>query len=558
MLLVSLGVVSLLMVLGFALWPWVRGWLPQSQLIEAWASYFVVDLRIGQWGPIATLLLVAVIELVWALNLGRKSDSFERQWERLDRLHLKEVEVLNQEIELLKGEGRSIRAELELCEDLVWEDRTRLLGQLWDLQRMVARPSRSSDYGQRGVGPPILHSAEVAPDAMQLSPDVRGEWRQIIAQLERIEMITSMAARRGQSAVEAQQHADELLHLAGACYQLGQYERALGHYNRAIELVPSEGRALVSRAVVNYELGRYQAALRDLEHALKVEENPWAYLYRGLTQERLSERRRALEAYSRAIRLDADFVEAYYQRGLLYASMNEPDRALQDQSRVLELDPEHARAYAARGIARAELGEIQWALNDLDRGCQLAPQLPEVFYNRGLVRAEVEMMEEALSDLHRALELDPSFVAAYMTLGDVYFAVGEHWRAIDNYDRVLELHPQDVMAYDARGQARAAVREFEGAIADYSKALELDAGRPETLANRGAAYEKLGEFEQAILDLDRAVALDPGLAIAYYVRGLAYGSKGEYDKASRDLDRAVELDPSLNNKKRGLAGTTSV
>lgn len=554
-LLAVLGSVGLLVILGFVFSPWVSGWLPQSKVVEAWISYFVVDLRIGQWGPVVILLVVAGIELIWALNLGRKSDSFERQWDRLERLHQREIEVLDQEIGLLKDERRALGAELELCGDILREDRTRLWGQLEDLQRVMARTSLSHEDGWHGLGPAILRSKAIAVPALQLPPDMRGELRQIIAQLERIETIASVSGRKSQSAVQMQQHTDELLRLAGACYQLGQYERALGHYNRALERGPSDVQALINRAVVNCDLGNYQAALRDLERALKAEESSWAYLYRGLIQERLGEPKRALENYSRAIRLDPQFVEAYYLRGLLFAKTEEYDKAFQDQSRVLEFDTENARAYTARGVVRAALGENEWALKDLDKGCTLAPRSSEAFYHRGLVRARLEMPSDAVSDLRFALELDPQLDAAYLALGDVYAATGDHWQAIDNYDRAIELDPQSGTAYYARGQARVALREFERAIADYSRVLELDAGRAEILASRGEAYEKLGEFEQAILDLDRALALDPGLASAYYLRGLAYGSKGEYDKASRDLDKAVELDPSLNNKRRGLAGT---
>ena len=79
-LLVVLAIIVALIVLAVLFWPWLSTWLPQSQLMEAWISYLVVDLNIGRWGPVATLLLVAVIELVWALNLGRRSDAFARRF----------------------------------------------------------------------------------------------------------------------------------------------------------------------------------------------------------------------------------------------------------------------------------------------------------------------------------------------------------------------------------------------------------------------------------------------------------------------------------------------
>ena len=555
-LLVGLSGLALIVLGVVVFWPWISSWLPQSQLLEAWITYLVVDLNIGRWGPVATLLLVALIELVWALNLGRKSESVERQWKRLDRTHAKEVEILNQEIALMKDERVALMAELDLREDLIREERARLWTQFEELQRET-EPFLLGEGNREHAGYAVLRSKSIMPGCPELPTDVRGEWLRVISQLERIEMVTSVTVRTNHAAPQQLQHTDELLRLGGACHGLGQYERALAHYNKAIELMPNNHEALINRAVVNLDLGRNRAALQDLGRALKLGENGWAYFYRGLIQEHLGEERRAQENYTRSIRIEPSLAEAYYRRGLAHFGAQEFDKAFQDESRVLELDGEHVMAHVVRGRARAALGDSHWALSDLERGCALGGRLPDPFYHRGLVRYELAMYDEALADFTRAVELDSALAAAYMARGQTYAAVGDHRQAIVDYDRTLELEPKKLMAYSARGQARAALGEFELAVEDYDEALELEPDHAVSLANRGAAYEKLGRYEQAIGDLDRALVLDPSLAPAYHARALAYGSQGEYDKASRDLDRAAELDPAFNDREENLLGVTS-
>lgn len=543
-----LGLILVVVILAVIFWPWVSTWLPHPRLVEAWIDYLVVDLDIGRWGPVATLLLVGVIELVWALNLGRRSGAVERQTKRLERVHSRETEVLNQEIGLLKEERRSLRAELELRDDLIREEKARLWTQFEDLQRASGLMQWHGSEA-REAGAPILQSHHITPDVPEPAPDVRSAWRQIISQLERIEMINSVTVRRSQTALQAQQRIDELMRLGGACYYLGQYERALVHYNKAAETAPGDPVALTNRAVVNLELSRYQPALQDLDRALKANESPWAYLYRGLIREQQGESKRAQDDYTRAIRMSDDFQPALYRRGLLYAEMGEDDKAFQDQNRVLEKNERHVGALAARGRARAALGDSQWALNDLDQACALAPKSALAFFYRGQVRHQLGLFEEALADFDRAVELDAALAPAYMARGDTHAAMGDHAQAIADYGQAIELQSKNARAYYARGLVRAAMREHRRAIEDYDRALELDPALAVALANRGAAYEKVGEYQQAIEDLDRAIALEPTLAIAYYNRGLAYGSMGEYDRASRDLNRAVELDPSLGNEQ---------
>ncbi|HFD39060.1 MAG TPA: tetratricopeptide repeat protein, partial [Anaerolineae bacterium] len=357
-LLAILVVVVALTALAVYFWPVIAPWLPHPLLLKAWVHFLTVDLDIGRWGPIAVLLLVAVIELIWALNLGRRSGAVERQMNRLERLHAREIEVLNQEIALLKDERRALRSELELREGLIREEKTRLWAKFEELQRASG----------------LSMGKLLTLDTPRPSPEVRSDWRQSISQLERIEMVSSVTARRGQSALQLQQHADELVRLGNACFYLEQYERALTHYSAAISLTPNDPEALINHAVVNHVLGRHQAALQDLGAALKLEEHPWAYLYRGLVRESLGEDKRALEDYGRALRLDPEFAEAYYRRGLLHAKAGDYEKAIEDQNQALVFAPDHAGAYTARGAARAAMGDSQWALNDLDKGCMLAPE----------------------------------------------------------------------------------------------------------------------------------------------------------------------------------------
>jgi tetratricopeptide (TPR) repeat protein len=539
-------VVAVLTAIGLAVAyvPWLRSWLPHPRLIEAWFNYLVFDLDIRRWGPIAILLLIALIELLWAISLGRKSGSFERQWKRLERVHARELEASNQRIALLKEEKQLLRAELELHQDLIREERARLWSEFDDLQRSSALVVDGRGRPQE-PGDALLHSRLVTSKGPQLPPALSSEWRQIIAQLERIEVVESVTNRASQNMVEVPQRIEELMRLGTACYYLGQYERALAHYNKAVDLAPDDPQLLTNRAVVNQALGRSQPALRDLDRALSLHENAWASLYRGLVRQQQGDPKRALEDLTRAIELKPGFAEAHYRRGLLYGELGEYDSALEDQNRVLALEPEHAGALTARGVARAARGEAEPALEDLDEGCRLAPESHQAYFQRGLVRQWLGLHSEALVDFGRVIDLGSDSGPVYLARGESYAAVGKHWQAVSDYSRAIELQPKNPAAYHARAMARAEMHEYQQAIEDFGRALELDPTLAAALANRGAAHEKLGEYERAIQDLNRALALVPDLAFAYYTRGLAYGSMGDYDKASRDLNRAGELDPTL-------------
>ena len=530
-------VLAVLLVLGIVAaltWSWWSRLLPSSDYVKAWINHLTVTLEIGGWGPVVVLSIVAVVELLMAFGLQRRSGAFERHLDRLDRLHTNEVKNLEGLIALSKEEQHAFQAELELRDDLIREERD----ELW---------VRLDQLRQEDAWPDLRRITPAVPD---LSPHLRGEMRQILAKLERIETVTSASVRRGQNTDQIRQRADEMARMAGFSYYLGQNERALTHYNKAISLAAGDSEAVIGRAVVSCALGQHQAALQDLERALKLGEEPRIYLYRGLCREHLGEDKRAMEDYARTIRLDPSYVEAYYRRGLLYARQGDYAKALQDQNKVLELDSRHAGAYIARGVARVAHGDPPGALADLDRACVLTPQRYEAFYQRGLARRQVDMVGEALVDLSQAIELAPTFAPAYAARGEIYLMIDNQALAIADYDRAVELQPQSAPIYSARGMARAAGRDYLEAIEDFNRALEIDPALAVALAHRGAAYEKLGDNAQAIRDLDRSLVLDPDLAFAYYSRGMAYGNRGDYDRAGHDLNKAMELDPSLGKDQK--------
>ena len=80
------------------------------------------------------------------------------------------------------------------------------------------------------------------------------------------------------------------------------------------------------------------------------------------------EYRRAVADFTRAVRLDPDFVQAFYDRGLLlWRELADGEGAERDLTRVIELDPGRAEAWFNRALARQVMGDVAGALADFER-----------------------------------------------------------------------------------------------------------------------------------------------------------------------------------------------
>ncbi len=82
----------------------------------------------------------------------------------------------------------------------------------------------------------------------------------------------------------------------------------------------------------------------------------------------------AINYYTKAIKLDPNYIEAYYKRGLAKYEIGHYKRCIKDNNKAIALDPTHTEAYYQRGLARYEIGEYKEAIDDFWKGYRARPQ----------------------------------------------------------------------------------------------------------------------------------------------------------------------------------------
>ena len=82
----------------------------------------------------------------------------------------------------------------------------------------------------------------------------------------------------------------------------------------------------------------------------------------------------AVEAYSKAIKLDSENTHFYAQRAVSYARIKEYEKAERDYTKAIILDPGNRNYYYQRGITNIELGQKGRARKDLEIALKLGIQ----------------------------------------------------------------------------------------------------------------------------------------------------------------------------------------
>ena len=235
-------------------------------------------------------------------------------------------------------------------------------------------PQDANAYLVRSVGYARLGEYERAIEdidrASAMSPDVGYKgFRDWIIRL------------RGDSAEYDQAIADdpddpENWHLRGLYYsEREEYGRAVDDYTKALELVTGDGNAAEiysDRGLAWARLGDDERAMADFDRAIDANPNlAEAWYNRGLTWARLGDDERAMADFDRAIEGNPNLAEEWYNRGLAWRRRGEHGNAVLDFTRAIEVRPDYALAYYGRSISHGVLGNGEQAAADFERAREL-------------------------------------------------------------------------------------------------------------------------------------------------------------------------------------------
>ncbi|RKX70088.1 hypothetical protein DRP53_06205 [candidate division WOR-3 bacterium] len=192
---------------------------------------------------------------------------------------------------------------------------------------------------------------------------------------------------------------------------LDRPEEALGDFNQAIRLNPEIASAYAGRAIINLRKNLVAAAIKDCDRALRLDPSlTEAYITRGNGYLREKRYQSAISDYGEALRLEPDRFEAFLNRGLAYLGLNDHPAALRDFNRALILKPDLAEGYLYRGDLYSELKRFDDAIGDYTRAIELKPGLAQAYLNRGIVNFNLRRMDAARSDFRKTYSLNPDLL----------------------------------------------------------------------------------------------------------------------------------------------------
>jgi len=258
-----------------------------------------------------------------------------------------------------------------------------------------------------------------------------------------------------QRALEAKNEGNEL-------YKKRKFQDALGKYEEAIDMDPTDMSFHLNKAAVYLEMGEFDSSVKSSEKAIEVGRSVRAD-YQSIAKAYT----RIGNAYSKQTKWD-EAIKAY-QASLTEFPNDEASKKMKDCVKLKKQQDEKAYLDDAKATEARERGNELFreakfadAVREYEDSVKRNPNVAAVYSNLAACFAKLGDFPRAIEFCDKCLALDSKFVKAYTRKAGVQFFLKEYHKAIETYKKALELDPENAEAKDGIYRTRVAMQTNMG------------------------------------------------------------------------------------------------
>ncbi|XP_021277356.1 hsp70-Hsp90 organizing protein 3-like [Herrania umbratica] len=287
-----------------------------------------------------------------------------------------------------------------------------------------------------------------------------------------------------------------------AAYKKKDFETAIQHYTKALELDDEDISYLTNRAAVYLEMGKYEDCIKDCDKAVergRELRSDFKMIARALTRKgtALVKMAKCSQDYEPAIETFQKALTEHRNPETL-KKLNDAEKEKKDLEQQEYFDPKMADEEREKGNECFKQQKYPEAVKHYTESLRRNPNDPKAYSNRAACYTKLGALPEGLKDAEKCIELDPTFSKGYTRKGAVQFFMKEYEKALDTYQEGLKHDPNNQELLDG---ARKCVQQI-------NKANRGDLS-PEELKERQAKAMQDPEIQNILSDpVMRQVLID--------------------------------------------------
>ena len=260
----------------------------------------------------------------------------------------------------------------------------------------------------------------------------------------------------------------------------------------------------------------------------------------------------ALADVDRALKLDSAVADYYLLKSNIYFITNQTRLAKESLEKCLELNPENVEALLKLAEIFLYVKKHEESVGLIDKALKLDQFNAKGYFMKGMNFKELGDTAKAISSMQTAVEQNPEYYDAFIQLG-LLFASKADKAAVMYYDNALKLNPTSAEALYNKAKFLQDISAWEQSLAIYEELLKLNPNDKKVHYNIGVVT-MLGkeEYTNAIPYFNKVIELDAQDYYAYYSRATCYQATGKDLLAKKDYRMALQINPSFTPAAEAL------
>jgi tetratricopeptide (TPR) repeat protein len=293
-------------------------------------------------------------------------------------------------------------------------------------------------------------------------------------------------------------------------HQSGRLDAAAEIYQDILAVAPRHADARHLLGLVAFQAGNYEVAIGHIQRAIQMKKGVAVYHANlGVAYHMLKKYDEAAASFRQAVKLAPNNAENHNNLAKALAEQGRVEDAVRSWRRAVALKPNYADAWSNLAVALSRLGRTAESIACRRELVRLLPESAECCNNLGSALNDQGNLEESIALFHRAIQIDPNFALPHNNLGNALQQRGQLAEACHCYQRAIELKPDLAEAYVGLASTQNELGNSAAAIQHYQSAIRIRPGLAPAHHNLGVVRQEQGDFVKAEESFRAALAADP-------------------------------------------------